>query len=179
MTPLRARLAVCAFAVAGAGVWWNLMYMQRGTSYSASYAQALPSGEETAREARTPQRDRDTAAASLDGTSSDLVRAVQRELTQRGYNPGPQDGTVSPLTRAAILAYEKDQGLPSTGEASERLLKAMLFSGPPVPAPSASARSSSSAADLPMGGSAMRQSGPPAASRRTSASPPAAGSRTR
>jgi peptidoglycan hydrolase-like protein with peptidoglycan-binding domain len=32
-----------------------------------------------------------------------------------------------PVTRAAIMAYEHDQGLPLTGEASEALLKRLLL----------------------------------------------------
>ena len=55
------------------------------------------------------------------------VRAIQRELTDRGYDPGPADGNIGLLTQAAIMAYEHDQGLPLTGEPSERLLRRIIL----------------------------------------------------
>ena len=57
------------------------------------------------------------------------VRAVQRELTERGYDPGPADGHIGLLTQAAIMAYEHDQGLVLTGEPSERLLRRIILGG--------------------------------------------------
>jgi hypothetical protein len=57
----------------------------------------------------------------------DLVRAVQRELGRRGYSPGIPNGVVNPATRGAVMAYQRDHGLPVTGEASEALLKAIVF----------------------------------------------------
>jgi peptidoglycan hydrolase-like protein with peptidoglycan-binding domain len=55
----------------------------------------------------------------------DLVRQVQGELTARGYAPGPADGDAGLLTRAAILAFEHDRGLPATAEATDALLLAL------------------------------------------------------
>ena len=55
------------------------------------------------------------------------VRALQRELTGRGYDPGPADGNIGLLTHAAIMAYEHDEGLTLTGEPSERLLRRMIL----------------------------------------------------
>lgn len=55
------------------------------------------------------------------------VRALQRELTDRGYDPGPADGNIGLLTQAAIMAYEHDQGLVLTGEPSERLLRRIVI----------------------------------------------------
>lgn len=57
----------------------------------------------------------------------ETIRAVQRELQARGYEAGTVDGVPGLITRAAILAYEYDHGLPMTGEASERLLKQILL----------------------------------------------------
>lgn len=51
-----------------------------------------------------------------------LVRDIQTALASRGYNPGPADGTLSPMTQAAIRTYEADAGLPVTGAASAALL---------------------------------------------------------
>ncbi len=71
-----------------------------------------------------------SAAAKMGAYDPDVVRAVQRELGQRGYAPGLSDGTANPVTRAAVMAYEHDHGLPLTGEPSEALLKSILFGLP-------------------------------------------------
>jgi peptidoglycan hydrolase-like protein with peptidoglycan-binding domain len=55
------------------------------------------------------------------------VRAIQRELTDRGYDPGPADGNIGLLTQASIMAYEHDQGLVLSGEPSERLLRRIIL----------------------------------------------------
>ncbi len=79
-------------------------------------------------------------AAATPGFDPDIVRAVQRELDQRGYAPGPSDGMVHPVTRAAIMAYEFDHGMPLTGQPSEDLLKGILFGITATRAQGASAR---------------------------------------
>ena len=61
---------------------------------------------------------------------SETIRAVQRELRQRGYGPLVSDAIMRPVTRAAIMAYEHDHGLPLTAEATEALLKRILLGGP-------------------------------------------------
>lgn len=53
----------------------------------------------------------------------DIVRGIQSGLGQKGYEPGTPDGVVGLVTRAAIMAYEHDSGLPLTGEPSEPLLR--------------------------------------------------------
>lgn len=58
-----------------------------------------------------------------------LVRDVQGALAARGYEPGPADGNAGPITRAAILAFEHDHGLPATAEVSEPLLAALRAPG--------------------------------------------------
>jgi peptidoglycan hydrolase-like protein with peptidoglycan-binding domain len=50
------------------------------------------------------------------------VRSVQAELTRRGYEPGAADGVPGLMTRAAVMAYEHDQGLPLTAEPSPEVL---------------------------------------------------------
>ena len=59
--------------------------------------------------------------------SPELVRAVERELSRRGYNPGAIDGELDIGTRAAIIAYEFDEGLPLKGEPSQAILKTLIF----------------------------------------------------
>jgi localization factor PodJL len=53
------------------------------------------------------------------------VLHVQQGLTELGYPPGPIDGMMREETREAIRAFERDRGLPETGEVSERLLSAL------------------------------------------------------
>ncbi len=74
--------------------------------------------------------------ASPEETDTDTVRAVQAELNRRGYGPLAVDGVMRPEARAAIMAFEQDHHLALTGEASQALLKQILF-GTPAPAGSA------------------------------------------
>jgi peptidoglycan hydrolase-like protein with peptidoglycan-binding domain len=57
----------------------------------------------------------------------DVIRAVQRELTARGYGTLQADGVPGLLTRAAIMAFEHDNKMGLTGEATERVLKRLLL----------------------------------------------------
>lgn len=66
------------------------------------------------------------------GTDTDTVRAVQAELNRRGHGPVTADAVVRPATRAAIMAYEHEHRLPLTGEATQELLKQLLFGAPPA-----------------------------------------------
>jgi peptidoglycan hydrolase-like protein with peptidoglycan-binding domain len=56
-----------------------------------------------------------------------LIKAVQRELSTRGYDVGSADGKLNDKTRAAISAYEGREGLPVTGKASDDLLRHILL----------------------------------------------------
>lgn len=47
--------------------------------------------------------------------ASEIVLEVQRALTSLGYAPGPIDGAMGPNTRAALIAFERDEGLVETG----------------------------------------------------------------
>ena len=59
-----------------------------------------------------------------------VIRSVQKELLKRGYGPVVPNGIIGPLSRSAIMAYEFDNALPLTGEATEVLLKRMLDGTP-------------------------------------------------
>ena len=58
------------------------------------------------------------------------VRAIQRELTARNYEPGLVDGVPGLVTRAAIMAYQYDHKLPVTGMPSEELLRRIILGEP-------------------------------------------------
>ena len=77
-----------------------------------------------------------TPAASVEEMTPEMRRAfivgTQEELAKLGYAPGPADGMLGPRTRAAIRAYQRDAGLPVTGQASSELLDHMKFVTPKV-----------------------------------------------
>jgi peptidoglycan hydrolase-like protein with peptidoglycan-binding domain len=50
---------------------------------------------------------------------------VQTALAELGYQPGEITGSMNRSTRAAITSFEKDRGLPETGQISEALLAEM------------------------------------------------------
>ena len=50
------------------------------------------------------------------------VRAVQHNLNELGYNAGPADGLMGRNTQAAVVAFQQDRGLASTGVADQALL---------------------------------------------------------
>ena len=58
--------------------------------------------------------------------------AIQEELAAHGYDPGSPDGQPGPRTDRAILAYQKDAGLPADGVASKELLDHLKFVLPKV-----------------------------------------------
>ena len=49
--------------------------------------------------------------------------ALQQALSDKGYEPGPVDGIVGAGTRAALRAWQADQGLPADGYASAAVLE--------------------------------------------------------
>lgn len=57
----------------------------------------------------------------------DTIKAVQRELSSHGYGQLNPDGVPGLVTRAAIMAFEFDQRMALTGEATERVLSRLLL----------------------------------------------------
>ena len=64
--------------------------------------------------------------ASFPPDEHGLTRAgrieVQQRLTAQGHDTGGSDGVIGPASRAAIRAYQRAQGLPETGIATDDLL---------------------------------------------------------
>ncbi|MEX0345306.1 MAG: peptidoglycan-binding protein [Rhizobiaceae bacterium] len=54
------------------------------------------------------------------------VRNIQAILNNNGYSAGPADGVMGAKTKAAIAAFQKDNGMAATGEVDEALVKALL-----------------------------------------------------
>jgi len=87
----------------------NAVLFSQGT---AAYSQN--SGLDFNRDGRITSGEATSAVASrLYGG----VSAVQQQLVDRGYGSGPQfvDGDFGPKTSAAIAAFQRDQGMPTTG----------------------------------------------------------------
>ncbi len=120
------RLIAGVCLILSAGVFVNVLMLQGG-----------PSGrDEGMRSAAVGAGLRSQPAARDEGTlhgqpaaqpSRQLVRAVQRELATRGYLDGKPSGTLDLVTRAAIMAYEADQGYALTGETDDALLRSLLL----------------------------------------------------
>lgn len=74
--------------------------------------------------AAAPSRDAAATERLLarSGGLGEQLRLVQRELNRAGFFAGPVDGRMGPLTRQAIRAYERDQGLAVTGRLSVALV---------------------------------------------------------
>jgi peptidoglycan hydrolase-like protein with peptidoglycan-binding domain len=146
MTPGQARIALLSFLAVALGVAFNVLFLQtrptgvlkppaqatgRGKAVETGAARGGPatptaSSEHPIRIARFAP---DSAPAAADAREVDraTVRAIQRELGLRGYGPLAEDGALGLTTRAAIVAFEQDQGLRPSGEATERLLRRILF----------------------------------------------------
>ena len=150
MAPQYIRYGLCAFLLLSCGVIANLVLMQPSAwsgSPRAAKTAALKTASVNPKSAvavmqPAPERRVGTPAAPTllneaqvrltngaivapgqAAVSADLVRAVQRELSARGYQPGAEDGVPGMQTRAAIMAFEADHGVGMSGEVSEQLLQ--------------------------------------------------------
>jgi len=54
-----------------------------------------------------------------------IIRAVQWQLQEAGFDPGPVDGKIGTQTRLALRQYQPRQGLPTTGELDEKTRRAL------------------------------------------------------
>jgi putative chitinase len=84
------------------------------------------------------------------------VKALQELLVSKGYTVGKVDGEFSGSTRAAVLAAQADNGLPTSGEVDEAT-KAAFRDMPDKPI--ADARATASVDDLKAAGSVTVKSG--------------------
>ena len=62
--------------------------------------------------------------ASID--MAQAVKNIQHILTKNGYDAGGVDGQMGQKTKSAIAAFQKDNGMPQTGEVDEALVRALL-----------------------------------------------------
>jgi peptidoglycan L-alanyl-D-glutamate endopeptidase CwlK len=69
------------------------------------------------------------ATLRLDSKGSE-VESLQQKLKELGFNPGDIDGDFGPATEAAVIGFQKSQGLLPDGIAGPRTLKALGLAGP-------------------------------------------------
>lgn len=143
MGVVTARLVFLAFFVLTGTIIYNALYLQdhglKGSAAATSAAQKAGNGSQVPQPSEqamaTSAKAKGVPPVSTDlppldagkGESQLIVRAVQRELAARGYDVGQVDGTLSDKTRAAISAFQSNQGLAVTGVPSDDLLRQILL----------------------------------------------------
>ena len=130
------RLVLIAFPVLSAAVATNLFLMQPRAGRLATVTLAAPApaapragsaGAVVPPAARGEVKAAPQTVALSPADAADTVRAIRRELSARGYEAGTGDSAPDLVTRAAILAWEYDNGLALTAEPSQHLLKTILL----------------------------------------------------
>jgi peptidoglycan hydrolase-like protein with peptidoglycan-binding domain len=153
MTPFRMRLCVVVFLAVAAAISINALYLQDAPRIAGAAVQSFaPTADVAVTSAAatsslpkihpsTPHETRAEKLASVvepavrpvaprplaKPAPTKLVKAIQRELSDRGYAVGEENGVLGLQSRTAIVAYEFDEQMPLTGEASETVLKSLIF----------------------------------------------------
>jgi peptidoglycan hydrolase-like protein with peptidoglycan-binding domain len=69
------------------------------------------------------------------GSTGVAVRCLQARLNALGYTAGPVDGSFGPMTRAAVVRFQRAEGLPVDGIVGRRTARARRIWRPsPAPA---------------------------------------------
>ena len=74
------------------------------------------------------------ALLKLDSSGADVL-ALQQALKARGFNPGVPDGDFGPGTEAAVIAFQKSEGLTPDGIVGPQTLDRLGMPAAPSPAP--------------------------------------------
>ena len=156
MTPRQIRLGVAGSGAIALSVVINLLAMQpmdgRSVRPERAYRglEALPGTPSTALDnnpagtgTAAPRAEQSTAVTAAG--REELVKAVQLELTRRGYVPGASDGALGLMSRAEIMAFEHDRGLPITADVSLALLAELRSDVPLMVRPAQQPRASAEA----------------------------------
>ena len=72
--------------------------------------------------------DAEYAVAYKQGSSGSVVKTIQQKLKNWGYYTGSVDGIYGAKTKAAVVSFQKKNGLTADGIAGEKTLKAMGIS---------------------------------------------------
>ena len=65
------------------------------------------------------------------GSNGGRVRALQEALLARGFNPGELDGSFGPGTEAAVIAFQRSEGLLADGVVGPRTAAALALTDVP------------------------------------------------
>lgn len=76
-----------------------------------------------------------TVASELDVTPPAGMASLQRQLADRGFDPGPIDGVKGPRTTAAVKAFQRANGLKEDGIVGPKTQAALAAAGVPMPRP--------------------------------------------
>lgn len=79
-------------------------------------AEALQTADRSALAFRAQAPIQTAALTATAGPARGDLGVAQQALSRLGYYQGPRDGVASPALRMAIAAYQRDQGLPASGE---------------------------------------------------------------
>lgn len=123
------------------------LFSPQGGSQTAPTAAALDPAPVSA--ASLPEEGADGAPIML-GDAGAGVETAQRRLSELGYALGPADGKFGPATRAAILAFQADNDLETTGLLDDPTMRAIFVA---EKRPIVVAREEITAADLRAEGS--------------------------
>jgi peptidoglycan hydrolase-like protein with peptidoglycan-binding domain len=132
MTPQTARRVLGAFMLLSMGVVLNVLVMQPAGQRPAGSRAGKPVLRHDAPSANTVPVAAARPSTPASGDNPDIVTGIQRELAARDYDLGAPDGTASATTRAAIMAWEHDNGLSLTGEPTAAVLKAIILGVDPA-----------------------------------------------
>lgn len=129
-------------ALLSMAILYNAFFGQGQAQRLMAEAAAVPAGAST--------RVQVNAGTTVQLKYNPTVEEVQRQLLASGYYKGPVDGVTGRLTRQAIIAYQQQQGLTVSGEASDDLAEnirytreiaeASLFTGDVTPVADADLR---------------------------------------
>ncbi len=95
-------------------------------------------------QARIPGIDENGNVMQHSAAGRRYVRQAQRELADRGFDPGPMDGIYGPMTARATMDFQQANSLEPTGRLNGRTLQALNVA-PAGPRPSASSTGNPSA----------------------------------
>lgn len=139
MTPAETRIGFAAFCVLTAGAVVNIVGFQNVSRGALIETSAISGGSSTAANGNKPDADQTAARTAVPGSvaqkitadttvnRAEVIRGIQRELNTRGYGTSQPDGVAGLMTRAAIMAYEYDYGLPLTAEPTQDVLSRIVL----------------------------------------------------
>ena len=104
---------------------YNALFLQKNP-HSVMAAKMVPA-KAAANRAQLARAKHRPGIASPSSSRVNMIKAIQRELQARNYDPGPVDGVAGLFTRAAIMAYQTDAGLPVSGVTSGSLLEHIVL----------------------------------------------------